>query len=130
MKNYLEHANVSIIIYDEIDRYDGTGRYRKGTPKHYEIDRFQNDFGIDIEYMKKSDFPIIKYYGKRDIEKVKILEEFEVDNYPVTIYRRPMDKRGLVWIHLGNDNQAYLIEKNKIDAIKEMDFTEFDRYFR
>lgn len=130
MKNYLENYSASVVVYDEIDRYDGSGRYRKGTPKDYEVERFQEYYGIDISYMKKSDFPIEVKFKSGIAEKISGLEDFEVDGYPVSIYRKKGLKRGHVCIHMGNDNEVYVIAKNKVEDIKKMNFKEFDKYLR
>jgi hypothetical protein len=51
--------NNSIVFYDSIERY------KKGTPKEDEIERYETDYGLDISNLTKGKFyPITIKSGK------------------------------------------------------------------
>jgi hypothetical protein len=106
-----------VVYYDEIDRTDGTGRSRKGTPHKYEIERFE-EYGIDgIEYMKKSDFPFS--FNFKTKEKVKVTSL--VDHDDITTYKQKGLPTNSLRIFFSNDNFSFLIHKEDVEAFLSLE---------
>lgn len=118
--------NNTLITYDSIERTDGSGRSRKGTPKAYEIEQHSDDYGIDIEYMKKSDFPISYDFKTKTTTKIKMLGEIYNSSYDLDKFSQKGIPRGYVYVHFWNDNQSFLIHKDDVDKLEELDIKEFN----
>jgi len=108
--------NVYIINYDDIERTDGSGAYRKGTPLSFEVERYKDDFNINILHLKKSDFPLMIDVKTHDVKKVKILEEY--DDFDIVKY--PKLPRNYVMLYFFNDNISFLIHKDDIDSFLDL----------
>jgi len=110
------YKNVYIVNYDDIERTDGSGAYRKGIPLSYEIERYDNDFNINITHLKKSDFPLMINVKTYDTKKVKILEEY--DDFDVIKY--PKILRNFVMLYFFNDNISFLIHKDDVETFLKL----------
>lgn len=120
--NFVEHkgvrvvpgsfSNNMIITYDEIDRTDGSGAWRKGTPLTYEVERYE-EYGISIEYLKKSDFPLSFDIKTKESIKVRNLEEIEDDT---STYKQKGLPTNTVRIFFWNDNISFIIHKEDVDT--------------
>jgi len=123
------YIGTMLVTYDEIDRtnkQDHPGK-KPGTPLRYEIERFKNDYDIDIEYLKKSDFPFTKYVNSSVIHKVKILDDFEIARYEVSTYSEKGLPKGYIRVFLWNDNMSFLVNKKSIKQLEELSSKEFNQ---
>ena len=116
----------TIITYDSIERTDGAGSYRKGTPLKFEIERYSDDYGINIEYMKKSDFPISYDFTTKKTTKIKLLGEIYNSSYELEKFSQKGTPRGFVYVFFWNDNQSFLIHKDDADKIEDLDMKEIN----
>jgi len=110
------YKNIYIVNYDDIDRTDGTGAYRKGTPLSYEVKRYNDNFNIDISHFKKSDFPLMINVKTHSTKKVKILEEY--DDFDVIKYTKML--RNFVMLYFFNDNISFLIHKDDVKTFLKL----------
>jgi len=118
--------NIFVINYDDIDRYDGKGSNRKGTPKSYEVEQYDEDYGLDISNLKKSDFPLMHNIKTNESKKVKLIEE--TDDFDVLTY--PKIPRGFVMLYFFNDNMSILISKDDVETFKELTTKEQNSVFK
>jgi len=119
--------NNTIIRYDDIERYDGSGRYKKGIPKDHEIERFKEDFNIDVSNMKKSDFPISYNYKTKKIENIKFVkEDLYLLNYELSIFQAKSGTRGFLYVFFWNDSESFQINKEDISKFEELSKQDFN----
>lgn len=118
--------NATIFTYDQVDRTDGKGRYKKGTPKDTEQERFRDEYSIEIVDFEKSDFPFLYNYKSKSTSKVKILSDG--DNFDLV--STPKMIKDSVGLYFFNDNIIIYIHKDDVEKFEKLATREESEVFK
>lgn len=112
-------SGLLILSYEHIDRYDGSGRFKKGTPKDYEIESYK-EYGLDISELKRPDFPLWFNFTDKTYKRIRDVKEVTDD---ISYFKYVGIPYGFVRLFYWNDGFTFLVKESDVEKMKDINIS-------